>query len=162
MNDEIFTIIKIIKHTRLVSFFLRQIARQLEDRADIHDISKFSPDEFSGFCQLDARRNHQREEYGSKNYEDGAKTDAVKLHQSRNPHHPEYWPGGLGDMSLIDIIEMLCDWEAARLGLDTEQDTDKIWQMRQKRFNISDKDVYFLRTLWELWQKTGPNDNKRW
>lgn len=150
MNDEIITLVKIINHQSKVSKLLRDIALELEKRASSHDASKFELDEFEGFCQLDRNRNQQKEKYGSKSYEDGIKNiDAVKLHQSRNSHHPEYYLNGIKGMNLVDVIEMLCDWEVARQQRDTEQDIEKTWLMRQKRFNLSDNELYFLRTIWE-------------
>lgn len=149
LSSEISTLIKMISHINQVSSELRRLSRRLDERADLHDISKFRVDEFTGFCQLDINRGQQREEYGSESYEEGVKFDAVKLHHSRNPHHPEYWPNGIKDMNLVDIIEMLCDWEAARWARDSERDIDKIWLTRQRRFNLTDQELSFLRTLWE-------------
>lgn len=149
ISSEVLTLVKMILHINQVSAALRGLARRLDERADLHDLSKLYPDEFAGFCQLDANRGHQKEEYGSKSYEEGIKIDAVKLHQSRNRHHPEYWPNGIKDMNFIDIIEMLCDWEAARQARDTEEDIDKTWLTRQKRFDLSDQEIFFLRTLWK-------------
>ncbi len=146
---EIKTLARILKHQSQVSFMLRDFARQLERRADIHDQSKLNPDELEGFCSLDMGRSHQKQEYGSESYEAGIKIDAVKLHLSRNSHHPEYWQNGIDDMPFLDILEMLFDWEAARLERDTETDIDKTWEMRQKRFNLTDAQIVFLRTIWE-------------
>lgn len=146
---EITTLIKIILHVNQVSSELKRLSRRLDERADLHDMSKFRPDEFEGLCQLDANRGQQKEEYGSKGYEAGIKNiDAVKLHQSRNPHHPEYWSNGIKDMNFVDIVEMLWDWEVARRARDTEGDIDKTWLTRQKRFGLSDEELVFLRTLW--------------
>lgn len=153
MSDTVTTLVKILHHKNKVSSLLKKLSRSLAERADTHDNSKFEPDEFEGFCQLDAYRNHQKEEYGSKTYEAGMKNDAVKLHLSRNSHHIEYWPNGLDDMSLADVIEMLIDWEVARQVRDTEQDINVTWQTRQKRFNLSDVETGFLRMTWERMER---------
>ncbi len=150
ISTEIKSLIKIIRHKSQVSYLLGEIIRQLEKRADIHDDSKYLSDEFQGFCLLDIGQKHQKKEYGSSDYEDGiANIDAVKLHLSRNSHHPEYHSNGLSDMSFIDILEMLCDWEVARQERDAEKDIEKTWIVRQERFRLSDFEVYFLRTIWE-------------
>lgn len=143
------SLVKILNHSNKVSYLLRKIAFEIELRANSHDTSKLEIDEFIGFCQLDLNRNHQKEEYGSKSYEDGIKNITVKLHQSRNTHHPEYYPNGVKDMSLIDIIEMLCDWEVARQQRDTQENIDKTWDMRQSKFKLLDEEVRFLRFIWE-------------
>ncbi len=149
MIDEVTSLVKIIKHIGKVSSLLRKVARTLESRADTHDMTKFETDEFSGFCQLDSYRLHGKEEYGSKTYEAGMNTDAVKLHLSRNSHHIEYWFNGLTDMSFADVVEMLIDWEIARQQRDTEQDINKTWVTRQERFKLSDFEIAFLRMVWE-------------
>lgn len=150
MNEETKTLATILRHQKQVSFLLRELAREFEKRADIHDMSKLELDELEGFCLLDIKRQHQKEEYGSKNYEEGIKNiDAVKLHQSRNSHHPEYWANGVKDMSFSDLVEMLCDWEIARQNRDTQENIEKTWMIRQQRFNLTDFEVSFLVTLWE-------------
>lgn len=154
MIDEVTSLVKIIQHIGKVSSLLKTVARTLESRADTHDITKFESDEFSGFCQLDSNRQHGKEEYGSRGYEDGIKNiGAVKLHQSRNSHHLEYWPNGLTDMSFADVIEMLVDWEVARQQRDTEQDINKTWQVRQERFKLNNSEIAFLRMTWEKIEK---------
>lgn len=146
MDSNITTLVKILEHQKMVAAFLKRIARELEQRADIHDISKLSLDEFGDFCKLDSAKN----EYGSPEYEAAIRSsNAPKLHTSRNRHHPEYWPDGILGMTTIDIIEMLCDWEIARLQRDTTTDMEKTWQARQERFKLTDDDIVFLRRLWE-------------
>lgn len=147
MQSEIITLVKIIQHKNKVSFLLKRIAKELEERADTHDDSKFALGEFEGFSQLDNARKY---EYGSPEYEAIIHNNkAAQIHVSRNSHHPEFWPNGIEDMNLIDIIEMLCDWEIARQTRDTEEDIDKTWRSRQKRFGLSEKQLDFLRTIWE-------------
>ena len=38
---------------------------------------------------------------------------AIDHHYANNRHHPEHWPNGINDMTLMDLIEMLADWKAA-------------------------------------------------
>lgn len=37
---------------------------------------------------------------------------AFKSHLSSNPHHPEYWSGGISEMPRVYIYEMVADWKA--------------------------------------------------
>jgi hypothetical protein len=149
-SSEIITLVKIIEHRQRVANLLRKLARDLEDRADRHDLSKFDLEEFGGFCQLDNARKY---EYGSPEYEAIVhNNNAARLHVSRNSHHPEYWPDGILSMPLGDILEMLCDWEVARQQRDTETDIDKTWKTRQDRFGLSDYETRFLRQIWEAWE----------
>lgn len=34
------------------------------------------------------------------------------VHAQNNQHHPEYYPGGVNDFDLFDLIEMFFDWVA--------------------------------------------------
>lgn len=150
MDGQVVTLVKIIQHISKVSHLLREIARELEARADIHDISKFDLDEFIGFCEMNNARKY---EYGSKEYEEAIHNNsAAQIHVASNRHHLEYWPGGLGDMSFVDVLEMLCDWEVARQMRDSETDINKTWKTRQQRFDLSDHEIEFLRTIWEKLQ----------
>lgn len=151
MNNEIVTLVKIIQHINQVAYLLKEMARQIEARADIHDSSKFGLDEFAGIVHLTKARKY---EYGSPEYEALVhNNNAAKIHVKTNRHHLEYWSNGLDDMSLVDVIEMLCDWEIARQQRDIETDIDKTWQARQERFNLSDNETSFLMTIWEKLQK---------
>lgn len=40
---------------------------------------------------------------------------ALDHHYASNRHHPEHFVNGINDMTLVDIIEMLCDWKASTL-----------------------------------------------
>lgn len=37
---------------------------------------------------------------------------ALKHHRETNPHHPEYWQGGIEAMPEVYVAEMICDWKA--------------------------------------------------
>lgn len=43
-------------------------------------------------------------------------------HVKTNPHHPEYWVGGIKEMSDVYIAEMVCDWYARSMEFG-----DNIW-----------------------------------
>ena len=38
---------------------------------------------------------------------------AIVHHLATNDHHPEYHARGVAGMSLLSLLEMLCDWKAA-------------------------------------------------
>ena len=112
ISPEMKTITTILRHTGLVMAYLTRFSNVLEHRAAIHDLSKFSDDEFNGFVKINQiAREHK---YGSPEYRKAIReTNVVPLHYSRHPHHPEHYQGGIDEMSLIDIIEMVADWKAA-------------------------------------------------
>lgn len=66
--------------------------------------------------------------------------EAVKQHQSRNPHHPEYWANGIHDMPEEYIIEMVCDWSArgSEFGTDV-YDWIKDEATKKYNFKIDDE-----------------------
>jgi len=69
---------------------------------------------------------------------------AIDHHYSKNRHHPEHWPNGVEDMTLVDLIEMLADWKAA-----TERNKDgnirKSIEINSGKYNMSPQ----LRTIFE-------------
>ncbi len=76
-----------------------------------HDKSKFSDEEFYGYCQyFNATKEDEEDEIKFKK--------SWNHHQKNNPHHWEYWllyeDGNIEvlEMDFIYIFEMLCDWTA--------------------------------------------------
>ena len=61
---------------------------------------------------------------------------ALKHHYENNRHHPEHFEDGANGMTLIDLVEMLCDWYAA-----TKKHEDgnlaRSLVVNEKRFKIS-------------------------
>jgi hypothetical protein len=58
--------------------------------------------------------------------------EALKHHYANNRHHPEHYENGINGMTLIDVIEMVCDWMAAAQAKNTPIDIDYLVQ----RFGI--------------------------
>lgn len=148
-NVEISTLLKMIVHRNRVAQTMLHLAHELEVRAHAHDLSKFFPDEFAGFCELNANRGGKIEKYGSESYEAGIKTDAVSLHLARNDHHLDHNSLGLSGMSICRVIEMLVDWEVARQERDTTEQMREAWEARQKRFKLTDYEAKFLEDIWD-------------
>lgn len=111
-----------LRHVTLVTEGLLRIRQDLERRAHVHDVSKFSPEEAPGFVRINATaREHP---YGSPEYRAALKAErpTVERHTRNNSHHPEAHrdydakvpPRHLsGTMGFLDIIEMVCDWRGA-------------------------------------------------
>lgn len=134
MNEETKTLATIIRHQKQVSFMLRELARELERRADLHDMSKLQLDELEGFIEVN--RIAREFPFGSPEYNASLKDNkAIELHFSRNPHHPEYYPEQLEDMSFVDFIEMICDWIAANKTYSTTTWEGAVLE-QQRRFHI--------------------------
>lgn len=99
------------KHKFWVMRYIGGFGLKLLWRGITHDWSKFKPSEAVGFQRiLDVLEQH---EYGSEEYQQALSTGCVRLHYQRNRHHPEHYKDGISSMTLLDIVEMLCDWRAA-------------------------------------------------
>jgi len=85
----------------------------LSVRALNHDVSKLKEPELSGFANAKIRLSGAQ--YGSEEYKRllDESRPTIEHHYAHNSHHPEHWPNGIDDMSLLDVVEMLADWYAA-------------------------------------------------
>ena len=151
--EEAKTIVKILMHGRLITSHLERLANVLRERATVHDLSKFSEDEFAGVVRIN--RIAREHEYGSPEYMESIKeSDALALHFSRNPHHPEHYPGGVDDMTLVDIIEMVADWKAASEAYGQTSLEDAL-AIHAERFSLRDKHLYLIRLIIEALEHGG-------
>jgi len=125
------------KHIARVEGYLSLCADLLRGRAARHDASKLQEPELSGYAGLsDALQGLQ---YGTPEHRAAfAPFKAIiQHHYEHNSHHPEYWPDGVDDMSLLDVIEMLCDWKAA--SERGNGDFAESIRVSMERFKISDQ-----------------------
>lgn len=102
-----------LRHTAYLRSILGSIGAELSRRASEHDLSKLADDEFPGFCRINAAARINK--FGSPEYKDGMRQEraVIDRHFSRNSHHPEG-----REQSFLDVIEMVCDWWAAKKGYD--------------------------------------------
>ena len=138
------------KHIQTVQHFMLLVVNDLLLRSLVHDQSKLgSPEKeiFDEYTPKLAGSTYGSEEY--KQFLAGMKP-ALDHHYAKNSHHPEYYPNGIQGMSLLDIIEMLCDWKAATLR-HNDGDIRRSIEINQKRFGYSDElKQIFLNTLKEI------------
>lgn len=82
-------------------------------RAELHDASKFSPEEYIPYIWL--TEYHRCRRAGEPfEYPEGGRTQvrkAIDHHVTSNRHHAEFHADP-NDMTDVDIIEMICDWTA--------------------------------------------------
>jgi uncharacterized protein DUF5662 len=101
------------EHIDKVRYHLHAVISELLERAYLHDATKLQSPEVEMFDELTPKLKGLK--YGSPEYK--AATDAMgpalQHHYEHNPHHPEHHPDGIRGMTLIDLVEMLCDWKAA-------------------------------------------------
>lgn len=150
------------QHIRTVQRFLGVVIRDLMDRQEAHDASKLESPErevFDEYTPKLAGSTYGSDEY--KSYLAGMKP-ALDHHYAANSHHPEHYVGticnqcgnrddepcscggtrssvaGIRGMSLLDVLEMLCDWKAATLR-HNDGDIRRSIEINQKRFGYSDE-----------------------
>ena len=127
-----------LDHIRKVCARLDEIGMQLVQRGLVHDASKLQDPEKSGYDQLTIKLKDLV--YGSDAYKQALAEarPVIAHHYEHNSHHPEHYENGIAGMSLLDVIEMLCDWKAA--SERTKQGS--IMQslgVNRERFGISDQ-----------------------
>lgn len=145
-NSQVRALAEILRHNGIVSHLLRQLARKLEERADLHDNSKFNWDELEGFIEFKAlARVHP---FGTEAYYQAQEKykPAIDLHMSRNPHHPEYYGGDLNKMSLIDFMEMICDWTGATITY-ARLNFEEGLEVQKQEFDIQPHHLYLIRLI---------------
>lgn len=107
--------VETIKHIEKVRHYIRIFTDALTTRGVKHDASKLESPELEVFTEVTPRLASLT--YGTEEYDSSLKEIQVALdhHYASNRHHPEHFTKGIEDMTLVDIVEMLCDWKAASL-----------------------------------------------
>lgn len=133
-------------HIDRVRYFMERARSNLLTRLKEHDKSKLVEPELSAFDI--ATPKLATLEYGSPEYKQSLTElgPALAHHFEHNDHHPEYYRNGIRGMSLLALLEMLCDWRAAseRVKQRTD-DPEKVstfeagLQHNQERFGYSDE-----------------------
>lgn len=103
------------EHIGLVKYWMAAAVINLRNRAGKHDASKLEEPEMHGFMAMHNDRKLQSMRYGTPEYiaQKEKHDPTVQHHYAGNDHHPEHWPNGIRDMSLLSVLEMLCDWAAS-------------------------------------------------
>jgi len=102
-----------LDHINKVQVRIAEVQANLDTRAAVHDRSKLEDPEKSGYDQMTV--NLKDVVYGSDDYRAAlaAAKPVIDHHYAVNTHHPEHYRNGVSGMSLLDVLEMLCDWKAA-------------------------------------------------
>jgi len=115
-------------HRDKVKRFMDTLALEIINRAVEHDESKLGPEEKPIFDKVTPRLKSLT--YGSNEYKASLADmgEALMHHYRVNRHHPEHFAGwslrpenphkfavGVRGMTIVDILEMFCDWSAATM-----------------------------------------------
>lgn len=101
-------------HIDKVRSNIARCVANLEHRADHHDRTKLEEPEKSAYDRAvpEMRKHH----YGTPEHKAATKLlgSALGHHFEHNSHHPEhYGEAGILGMTLMAVLEMVCDWKAA-------------------------------------------------
>jgi hypothetical protein len=124
------------KHREKVNEYLMLVCKQLITRGLNHDNSKLESPELEVFAEYTPRlaeSTYNSEEY--KGFLEEMKP-ALDHHYANNRHHPNHFKNGVNDMTIIDIIEMFCDWKAASERHNDGNIKTSI-EINSKKFNIT-------------------------
>lgn len=127
-----------VRHIMTVQSRISEVISRLQQRALWHDQSKLAPPEKEGYDKLTAQL--QDLVYGSDEYR-AALAEAqpvIEHHYQANSHHPEHYPNGVAGMSLLDLVEMVCDWKAASARTKQGSIAQSLVHNKQ-RFGIDDQ-----------------------
>jgi hypothetical protein len=140
------------RHIQTVQRIMGGVIADLQQRQQVHDQSKLVSPEVGVFDEFTSKLAGCT--YGSDEYKSflAGMKPALDHHYCNNRHHPEYfafdgvtfYPDAVSDgravrrMSLLDLLEMLCDWKAATMR-HNDGDIRRSIEINQKRFGYSDE-----------------------
>jgi hypothetical protein len=103
------------KHIEAVRKYIRFMIDKIDMRGVKHDASKLESPEVEVFAEYTPKLNSTT--FGSEDYYANLESmkSALDHHYASNRHHPEHFVNGINDMTLVDILEMFCDWKASTL-----------------------------------------------
>ena len=128
--------IETIKHIEKVRELALAFIRELTDRVIQHDKPKLESPEIEIFSKYTPKLSNTT--YGSEEYKRCLQEmkRALDHHYKCCRHHPEHFQNGINDMTLVDIVEMFCDWKASTLRHNDGNFIQSI-DINADRFNIS-------------------------
>jgi len=133
-----------LTHIARVQELMAAICERLARRAELHDANKLTEPEKSAF---DAHAPNGCV-YGGEEYNRHLQALQIALqhHYVHNSHHPEHFANGVSGMSLLDLVEMFCDWKAAS---EKHQNggLERSLQINRERFGLSEQ-------LWNIFENT--------
>ena len=106
----------------------------LANNIEIHDLTKLEPDQAMVYAKYFWE---EKSPETTENYE-----RVSLLHKLTNPHHPEFWMNENGEtetMSVIYVIEMICDWWSFGLSNNNPLRILQFYQENKMTFKFSNE-----------------------
>ena len=119
------------------------MASELRRRAQVHDRSKLSEEEFDGFVKISqVAREHA---FGTPKYMASLQNGAVQRHYANNSHHPEHHerPEYMG---WLDIIEMVIDWRVSSRSYG-DGDFKRVLEVQKTRHLFNDEQWWRIKQV---------------
>jgi hypothetical protein len=122
-----------LAHIETVRSFIEEVVVDLQLRARHHDASKLVDPERATFDEYTPKLHDST--YGSDEYKSFliGMGEGLRHHYEANDHHPEHFKGGVHDMDLVQLVEMLADWKAATMR-HADGDLDRSIRQNAERF----------------------------
>jgi hypothetical protein len=126
------------QHMQEVQANIFEVIKRLTGRAICRDASKLEDPEKELFDKWTPMLKEL--EYGSEEYKAALEKlgPALQHHYAKNSHHPEHYPNGIDDMTIMDIVEMFCDWKAATQRMH-DGNIRKSLEINKERFEMSEQ-----------------------
>jgi hypothetical protein len=127
-----------MRHIECVRNYLALCIKDLLTRGEQHDQTKLQSPEVEIFDKYTPKL--RKVTYGSDQYKKYMKemSLAIEHHNANNRHHPEHYANGIKDMTLVDILEMICDWKSSSMR-HNDGNILKSIELNQKRFGFSEE-----------------------
>lgn len=147
---------------------IAEVLSVLKEDIKNHDSSKFSDEEFYAYRAFFNPTDKEKELMNDENYYKQAEDafgDAWKHHYTHNPHHPLFWKwvdvkeyaNGVPkiivvrefekepeDMTLVEILHMICDWNAMSIKFNSKVINWYLSDEGQKEKGIMSKNTVIL------------------
>lgn len=143
---------RMMRHIETVRNYINTIVKELINRQEQHDQSKFESPEEEIFVKYTPKIRKLL--FNSKEYKKYVKimTPAINHHRKYNRHHIEYFKNGIKDMNLIDLTELICDWKAASIRNNKDNILNSI-EINQNIYGYSDEVKEILKNTAKLLNK---------
>lgn len=145
------TMVKTFEHKQMVWKFVGILVKKMLDRAISHDNSKLESAEVDLFAEYTEKLAGCT--YDSPEYKEFLKQlkPALDHHYASNAHHPEHHLNGIKDMTLVDLVEMLCDWKASSMRHNDGNILTSI-EKNQDRFGYSNELAQIFKNTIKLFE----------
>ena len=149
--------IELVRRCLTVVASMTEYADELNERALIHDASKYGPEERIPYIWL-TEYHRCRRAGESFSYPDGMEErvrSAIDHHMTTNRHHPDFHSDP-NDMTDVDLIEMVCDWTAMAQEFGQDGGSARGWADKTigSRLHLNDSKRRFVYAMIDILERS--------